>query len=128
MASQTFMTASTDTVFLERAAYQGRIWKLQRNLRRDLNLVSLRFLRLDLPQPAFPMNGLSGFGYVKVLRQNGLAADGAVERQRWVRSHNKRILTLGSACSCQDPVSASTEFAVLPKTIASLSISMAVMG
>jgi hypothetical protein len=43
------------------------------------------------------MNRLSSFGYIKVLRQDGFAADGAIERWRWICAHYKRILTLDSA-------------------------------
>jgi hypothetical protein len=60
--------------------------------------VLLRFSFLNLRQPAFPVNRLCIFGYVEVFRQDGLATDGATERQRrwWVWGHCERISTLGS--------------------------------
>jgi hypothetical protein len=44
------------------------------------NLVLLRFSFRNLRQPAFPVNRLSIFSYVEVIRQDGLVTDGALER------------------------------------------------
>jgi hypothetical protein len=45
----------------------------------DLILVLLRFSFLNPRQVTLPVNGVAVFGYIKVLRQDWLAADGALE-------------------------------------------------
>ena len=56
--------------------HMGRLQQILPILNFALRRLSLR----DLRQPAFPMNRFSGLGYIKVFRQDGFAADGALER------------------------------------------------